>query len=215
MSLQLENFIDHTLLKPTATSSDILQLCKEAEEHQFFAVCVNSCYVQLAVSALKNSKVKVAATVGFPLGAASTASKIAEAEKCVAEGAEEIDMVLNIGFLKDKKFSEVEKEISAIKEVIGDTILKVILETCYLSDEEISKACRLAENAKADFVKTSTGFGTAGATLEHVRLMKNSVSDKVKIKASGGIRDRETALKYIDLGVSRIGTSSGIQIVSA
>ena len=214
MSLQLENFIDHTLLKPTATSSDILQLCKEAEEHQFFAVCVNSCYVQLAVSALKNSKVKVAATIGFPLGAASTASKIAEAEKCVAEGAEEIDMVLNIGFLKDKKFSEVEEEISAIKEAIGDTILKVILETCYLSDEEITKACRLAENAKADFVKTSTGFGTAGATLEHVRLMKDSVSDKVKIKASGGIRDRETALEYIDLGVSRIGTSSGIQIVS-
>lgn len=215
MAFNISKTIDHTLLKATATASDIELLCREAEEHQFYAVCVNSCYVSLAASTLKNSEVKVAATIGFPLGATSTFAKIAEAEKCIEEGADEIDMVINIGFLKDGKLAEVEKEIAAIKNAIGEHILKVILETCYLSAAEITTACKLTEKANADFVKTSTGFGTAGATIDHVKIMKAAISEKMKIKASGGIRDLETARRYLDLGVDRIGTSSGIKIVSA
>lgn len=213
--MQLNQYIDHTILKPTATPEDIVKLCKEAKDHNFYAVCVNSCYVQLAKNELENSQVRIAAVVGFPLGATSTKTKVYEASQCVKDGADEIDMVINIGLLKASLFDQVQEEISVVKEAIGNSILKVILETCYLTDTEIRKACQLSKNAKADFVKTSTGFGSGGATEEAVKIMFEEVGNSLKIKASGGIRDTETAKMYINMGVSRIGTSSGIEIVNA
>mgnify|MGYP001816591108 FL=1 len=212
--MQIQDYIDHTLLKPTATASDIENLCKEALDHKFHAVCVNGCYAKSAKELLRNSNVKLAVVIGFPLGAMSTASKIKEAQNSLEDGADEIDMVINIGWLKSGRFDFVQQEIASIKKVIGDLVLKVIIETCYLSREEKIKACKLALIAGADFVKTSTGFGTHGATYEDVKLMHEVVGSKAKIKASGGIKDKATALKYIELGVSRIGTSSGIAIVS-
>ncbi len=210
----LKNYIDHTLLAATATESQIRNLCEEAKEHEFFAICVNSSYVALAREFLKDSNVKLASTIGFPLGAASASSKIHEAKKAILEGAEEIDMVINIGFFKDGKYDEVQSEILELKEAIGNNLLKVIIETCYLSDTEIEKASELVIQGGADYVKTSTGFGTRGASLNDIKIMKKVVGDKIKIKASGGIRDAETARQYIQLGVSRIGTSSGIKIIS-
>ncbi|GLU45579.1 deoxyribose-phosphate aldolase [Allomuricauda sp. NBRC 101325] len=207
--MSIAPYIDHTNLKATATPSDIEKLSSEALTYDFYAVCVNGCYVSLAKEALQDSEVKIAAVIGFPLGAMSTEAKIFEAKDCVQNGADEIDMVINVGWLKAKKFDAVRDEIKAIKKAIGDTILKVIIETCYLTDEEKEIACELSVEANADFVKTSTGFGTGGATLEDVQLMKRIVGDKAKIKASGGIKDKATALRYIELGVSRIGTSSG------
>ncbi len=212
--MQIQDYIDHTILKPTATISDIEKLCKEAIDHKFYAVCVNGCYTKQAKKQLQGSKVKLAVVIGFPLGAMSTASKVFEAQDCKANGADEIDMVINIGWMKSGKFNLVLQEISEIKTAIGEKVLKVIIETCYLTKEEKIKACVLALEAGADFVKTSTGFGTGGATLEDIKLMKGVVGSKAKIKASGGIKDRTTALKYIALGVSRIGTSSGIAIAS-
>jgi len=212
--MQIQDYIDHTILKPTATISDIEKLCKEAIDHKFYAVCVNGCYTKPAKNKLEGSKVKLAVVIGFPLGAMSTASKVFEAQDCIANGADEVDMVINVGWMKSGKFNWVQQEISSIKKAIGGKVLKVIIETCYLTKEEKIKACTLALEAGADFVKTSTGFGTGGATLEDVKLMKDVVGSKAKIKASGGIKDRTTALKYIALGVSRIGTSSGIAIAS-
>lgn len=210
----LSNFIDHTNLKPTASLSEIQKLCVEAKNYGFYAVCVNGCHVPLAAEELKNTKVKIAAVVGFPLGAMSTEAKIFEARECVKNGADEIDMVINIGWLKSNEDSRVHNEIKSIKRVIGDKILKVILENCYLTTSEKEKACTLAVEAGADFVKTSTGFGSGGATFEDVILMKKIVGDKLGVKVSGGIKDKETALKYIELGVSRIGTSSGIILLN-
>ena len=212
--MQIQDYIDHTLLKPTATISDIEKLCKEAIDHKFYAVCVNGCYTKQAKKQLQGSKVKLAVVIGFPLGAMSTESKVFEAQDCIANGADEVDMVINVGWIKSGKINLVQREISSIKKAIGAKILKVIIETCYLTKKEKIKACELALDAGADFVKTSTGFGTGGATLEDVKLMKDVVGSKAKIKASGGIKDRATALKYIALGVSRIGTSSGIAITS-
>ncbi len=212
--MNLKDSIDHTLLTPTASHEEISKLCKEAIKNEFYAVCVNSCYVNFAKEQLRNSEVKLAATVGFPLGACSSKAKITEAGQAVSDGADEIDMVINIGYLKDGSYEQVQKEIGDIKAAIGDMVLKVILETCYLTEEEIRKACKIASKANADFVKTSTGFGTRGASMEDVRIMKSVLGDKMKIKASGGIRDAKTAKEYIDLGVDRIGTSSGIKIIS-
>lgn len=212
--MHIANYIDHTLLKPTATTSDIKQLCKEAIQYQFFSVCVNSNYTSLARKMTQKENIKICSVVGFPLGAMHTKAKCCEAKIAIEEGADEIDMVINIGALKAGDYENVQNDIAAVKNTIGDKILKVILETCYLSDAEIIKACELAVAAKTDFVKTSTGFGTAGATLEHVTLMKTAVAGKAAIKASGGIRDYKTAKQYIDLGVSRIGTSNGIAIVT-
>ena len=212
--MQIQDYIDHTLLKPTAIPSDIEKLCQEAKDYKFQAVCVNGCYTKFAKEQLKNSQVKLAVVVGFPLGAMSTESKVFEAKDSVANGADEIDMVINLGWLKSGKLELVEREISEIKKAIGQKVLKVIIETCYLTQDEKIKACELAVKAGADFVKTSTGFGEGGATLEDVKLMKKVVGNKAKIKASGGIKNRATALKYISLGVSRIGTSSGIAIAS-
>lgn len=212
--MNLSKYIDHTLLKATATESDVIQLCNEAKEHHFYAVCVNSSNVILCKEELKDSDVKVASVIGFPLGAMDILSKIGETKEAIRNGADEIDMVINIGFLKDQKFDLVEHEIREIKRTTGNKILKVIIETCYLTDDEKRMATMLVVNAGADFVKTSTGFGTGGTTLEDIAIMKSVTQNKIQIKASGGIRDYETAKKYIDLGVTRIGTSNGIQIVT-
>ena len=209
----LNKYIDHTILKATASGTDVQKLCEEAIEHEFYSVCVNGCYVADAKQLLQGTDVKIAAVVGFPLGAMTTAAKVFEAKEAVENGASEIDMVINVAKLKDGEFEYVENEIRQIKEAIGDNVLKVIIETCYLTDEEKVKACELSLAAKADFVKTSTGFGTDGATYEDVKLMKSVVGDNAKVKASGGVRDKETAQKYIDLGAERLGTSSGIDIV--
>ena len=212
--MALAKYIDHTLLKATATPENIKLLCKEAVQNNFFAVCVNGCYVRLAKESVQDSLVNVAAVIGFPLGAMPTEAKVLETQSCIANGADEIDMVINVGMLQSGNHQYVEEEINQIKKATGDKVLKVIIETCYLSTEEKKTACQLAMNAGADFVKTSTGFGTGGATLEDVKLMKSVVGDHLKIKASGGIKDKKTALEYIEIGVSRIGTSSGIEIVS-
>ena len=209
----LNKYIDHTILKATASNSDVQKLCEEAIEHEFYSVCVNGCYVADAKQLLQGTDVKVAAVVGFPLGAMTTAAKVFEAKEAVENGASEIDMVINVAKLKDGEFEYVENEIRQIKEAIRDNVLKVIIETCYLTDEEKVKACELSLVAKADFVKTSAGFGTGGATYEDVKLMKSVVGDNAKVKASGGVRDKETAEKYVELGAERLGTSSGIDIV--
>ena len=213
--MQLKQFIDHTLLKPTATPIDIERLCKEAITHQFIAICIPTCYLEQAQMLLNKSGVKIATVIGFPLGAMTTETKVFEAKDALEKGADEIDMVINIGMLKAGDTQYVQNEISAIKKAIGSKVLKVIIETCYLTDSEKEAACKAALNAKADFVKTSTGFGTGGATFADVGLMKKIAGDKMKIKASGGIRDRETAIKYVELGVSRLGTSSGIKLVTS
>lgn len=212
--MEISKYIDHTLLKATATEEDIITLCDEAIEYNFFSVCVNGCYVKLAKERLKNSDVKVAAVVGFPLGAMDKDVKIYETEKAVLDGASEIDMVINVGYLKSKKYNEIFEEISGIKSVMGDLVLKVILETCYLDESEKRKVLQICLDAGADFVKTSTGFGTGGATIEDIKIMKEIVDGKALIKASGGIKNYTTAKEYIDLGVKRIGTSSGIAIVT-
>ncbi|MFJ1378801.1 deoxyribose-phosphate aldolase [Capnocytophaga canimorsus] len=212
--MELSKYIDHTLLKATATVSEIETLCKEAITHDFFSVCVNSGYVSYAKDFLKETDIKVCSVVGFPLGAMSTRSKVYETEQALADGADEIDMVINVGWLLSGKIDEVKQEISLIKKACGDKVLKVILETCYLTDDQKRLACELSVQAGADFVKTSTGFGSGGATLADVQLMKDSVKRKAKIKASGGVRDFQTAMEYINLGVQRIGTSNGIAIVT-
>ena len=209
----LNKYIDHTILKATASGTDVQKLCEEAIEHEFYSVCVNGCYVVDAKHLLQGTDVKIAAVVGFPLGAMTTAAKVFEAKEAVENGASEIDMVINVAKLKDGEFEYVENEIRQIKEAIGDNVLKVIIETCYLTDEEKVKACELSLAAKADFVKTSTGFGTGGATFEDVKLMKETVGNNAKVKASGGVKDKETAEKYIELGADRLGTSSGIAIM--
>ncbi len=213
--MQLQNYIDHSLLKATATEADILRLCDEALEYQFIAVCVNGSHLPLVKARLKNSSIKIATVVGFPLGAMTTKAKVMEARDYMDQGADEIDMVINIGWLKSGKHQAVMNDIYQVKSEIGTKVLKVILETCYLTDEEKEIACKLAMEAKANFVKTSTGFGTAGATFKDVRLMKQVVGNNVQIKASGGIKDADTALQYIALGASRIGTSSGIEMMKA
>ncbi|WP_405567357.1 deoxyribose-phosphate aldolase [Polaribacter sp. Asnod6-C07] len=212
--MQINKYIDHTLLKSTATIKDIIKICDEAKQYNFYAVCVNGCYVDLVKQNLKNTDVKIAAVIGFPLGAMTTKAKVFEAENCIENGASEIDMVLNVGKLLDNEFEYIENEIQKIKKAIGNKVLKVILETCYLTNKQIEKSCELAVNAGADFVKTSTGLGTNGATLAHVELMKSIVKDKVQIKASGGIKNIEIAKKYIALGATRLGTSSGVLLVT-
>ena len=211
--MQIERYIDHTLLKPTATPGAIRQLCAEALEFNFFAVCVNSCYVALAKDELKDSGIKIAAVVGFPLGAMSTKAKVFEAQFCVDHGADEIDMVINIGWLKFGEYGLVKDEITKLKQAIGSRKLKVIIETCYLTAEEKKIASMLVVEGNADFVKTSTGFGSGGATFEDIELIKRVIKGKIQIKASGGIKDKKTAIRYLNMGVSRLGTSSGIEIV--
>ncbi|MDP5157637.1 MAG: deoxyribose-phosphate aldolase [Flaviramulus sp.] len=212
--MELNKFIDHTLLKATATQKDIIKLCHEAVTHKFYSVCVNSCFVSLAKSQLKNSDLKICSVIGFPLGSMSTEAKVAETKRALKDGADEIDMVINIGLLKSKDFDAVWKDIEAVKNCMPKNILKVILETCYLEDIEIIKGSELAIQSGADFLKTSTGFGTGGANIHDVKLMQIIAGEKVKIKASGGIQDIKTAMEYINIGVERLGTSSGVSIVS-
>lgn len=212
--MKVNQYIDHTALKARTSERDIIDLCNEAKQNQFYAVCVSSCYVALAKQLVSKSAVKVCSVVGFPLGSSSAQAKVFEAEQAVKDGADEIDMVLNIGFMKSKNFVAVFKEISDVKNAIGKIPLKVILEISELSKNEIIKACEICLDAKADYIKTSTGFSKSGATLTAVKIIKKTVKNQAKIKASGGIRDYETVRKYIDAGADRIGTSSGIAILN-
>ena len=220
-NLELAKMIDHTILKANATQSDIEKLCDEAKKYNFASVCVNPYWVPLASDLLKNSTVKVCTVIGFPLGATSSESKASETEIAILQGADEVDMVINVGAMKNNKTDIVENDILAVVNSARKTgktqnkniIVKVILETCYLTKDEIKNACLCAKNAGADFVKTSTGFGTGGATVEDVALMKETVGSSMEVKASGGIRDYETAINMIEAGATRLGTSSGIGIV--
>lgn len=205
--------IDHTLLKPDATANDIKRLCEEAKAYEFASVCVNPCHVLLAGKLLSSSIVKVCTVIGFPLGANSTETKCFETTLALKDGAEEFDMVINEGWLKEKKYNQILSEINQLKKIIGHRILKVIVEISLLSDEDIIAISKIVSQSNADFIKTSTGFGAHGATPEAVKLFKDHISAETKIKASGGIRDFKTAKAYLDLGVSRIGTSSGIVIM--
>ena len=211
----LAKYIDHTLLKADATPQQIKKLCAEAEEYQFASVCVNSCYAKLAHECLRGRGVAVCCVVGFPLGAMSARAMAYEARCAAEDGASEIDMVIPVGALKAGDDETVRETIGAVVEAVtGRAIVKVIIEACLLTDEEKVRACQLAESVGAAFVKTSTGFSTGGATEHDVALMRKSVSPAVQVKAAGGIRDRETALKMIAAGADRIGASAGIQIVS-
>lgn len=211
----LNQMIDHTLLKPEATQAEIQKLCSEAREFQFACVCVQPYWVSYCVNQLLDTQVKTCTVVGFPLGVSSTASKLADALWALESGATEVDMVLNIAAVKNQNWELVENDIHALSELTHKhhTLLKVILETCLLTDAEIEKCCLLAKKAGANFVKTSTGFSTGGATIEDVKLMRKAVGDKMGIKASGGIRDTETALRMIESGATRLGTSSGVKIM--
>ncbi|NMB07269.1 MAG: deoxyribose-phosphate aldolase [Tissierellia bacterium] len=206
--------IDHTLLKADATKEMIKVLCEEAIEYEFFSVCVNPYYVNFAKEQLNNSNVKVATVIGFPLGSTTKYAKLHEAQNAIRNGANELDMVINIGALKAKDYEIVKEDIEAVVNVAkGKALVKVIIETCLLENEEKVMACKLAKEAGADFVKTSTGFSTGGATVEDVKLMREIVGESMGVKASGGIRDYKTAMKMIEAGANRIGASASIKIV--
>lgn len=212
---ELAKMIDHTLLKPEATYEQIVKLCKEALEYGFASVCINPCYVNAAYQLLKGSDVKVCTVVGFPLGAATSETKAFEAVQAVNRGASEIDMVINVGYLKSGNHDYVEEDIKTlVNKINGRALVKVIIETCLLDDEEKIIACKLAKKAEADFVKTSTGFNMSGATSEDVALMYETVSPNLKVKASGGIRTYEDAIKMINAGASRIGVSASVKIIN-
>jgi len=213
---ELAGMIDHTLLKPEAVLSEINQLCKEAIQHNFASVCINPSYVSTCFDLLKSSNVKVCTVIGFPLGATTTQSKFFEAEEAIKNGAEELDMVINIGRLKDKDYDYVFNDLKSIADLSKKHLCtsKVILETCLLTDQEKVAACLMAKEAGSDFVKTSTGFSKAGATIRDVALMKFVVGDKHKVKAAGGIRSYEDAVAMINAGANRLGASAGIKIIS-
>ncbi len=211
--MDIAKYIDHTNLKPYASFKDIEKLCKEAVEYGFYSVCINPAYINLARKLLIGKNVKVVTVVGFPLGANNTQIKVYEALNSIDEGADEIDIVINIAALKDGKTALVKDEISRVKQICKDTVLKVIIETCYLEEEEIRTAVKLCIEAGADFVKTSTGFGTRGANIRDIEIMKEVSEGKIKIKASGGIKDYNDAVKFIEAGADRLGTSSSVEIV--
>ncbi len=214
--MNIKSMIDHTLLKPNASKEEISLLCEEAKKYEFVAVCVNPHYISLCKELLNGSDVKIATVVGFPLGANTKEVKAFETINAIKNGAQEIDMVINIAALKNKDYHVVMDDIKAVVDAAkDDAIVKVIIETCLLTDDEKKKACEISLEAGADFVKTSTGFSTGGATVEDVKLMKSIVGDKMEVKASGGIRDLETANKMIEAGATRLGTSSGIKIVES
>ena len=210
----LNKYIDHTILKPDALEGDIKVLCEEAAEYDFMSVCIQPYWVKKAKAFLNGTNVKVCTVIGFPHGANTTEVKTFEAKQAVQNGADEVDMVINIGALKDGNSAYVEKEISSIVQAVkGEALLKVIIETCLLTDREKEEACRLAEAAGADFVKTSTGFSTGGATIPDVKLMRKTVQPNIGVKASGGVRSYQDALNFIETGATRLGTSSGKKIV--
>ncbi len=211
--MELNKYIDHTMLKPFATAEDIKKLCAEAQEHDFASVCVNPCNVSLARELLSGTDVKICTVIGFPLGANTTEIKAKETERAYFDGCDEFDMVINIGELKNGNYEFVKRDIEAVvAEARGKTV-KVIIETYYLTDDEIADATVIASEAGADFVKTCTGFNDGVATVEAVKIMKENVLSGVKIKASAGIRDRACALELISAGADRIGTSAGVKIV--
>lgn len=205
--------IDHTLLKASATQADIIRICAEAKQYGFASVCVNSCYAKLVTRQLRGTDVKTCCVVGFPLGAMSTAAKAYEAKCAVEDGASEIDMVINVGALKEGNDLYVEEDISAVVEAAKPAIVKVIIETCLLTDEEKVRACSLSESAGAAFVKTSTGFSTGGANVHDVALMKKAVDGRLQVKASGGIHTPEQAQELIAAGADRIGASNGVALL--
>ncbi len=216
MSLKSDNIsklIDHTLLKANASRQDIQELCSQAIKQGFFSVCINPYWVKPAVDMLKGERVRVCSVIGFPLGACASRVKAFQSGIALEQGAHELDMVVNIGAVKDKDYSVVEAEIKEVKRVAGDNIVKVIIETCFLTQEEKVHLCKLVKECGADFVKTSTGFGTAGATVEDVRLLRETVGSHIGVKASGGIRNLETLMGMVEAGANRIGTSSGIIIM--
>ena len=212
-NMDYNKLIDHTNLKQDAQEADIIKLCDEAKEHHFASVCVNPNYVSLCKERLAGSDVKVCTVIGFPLGQTTTTAKIDETKDAIFEGADEIDMVINVSWIKDKRYDKVLYEIQRLKRYCHDRILKVILETCLLSDEEIVKACEIAKKAGADFVKTSTGFSKGGATVHAVELMRKTVGSDMGVKASGGIKTKEDMVKMVEAGANRIGTSSGVELV--
>ncbi|AMM82731.1 MULTISPECIES: deoxyribose-phosphate aldolase [Pasteurella] len=209
---QIAQFIDHTALTAEKTEQDIIQLCDEAITHQFWSVCINSAYIPLAKQKLAGTPVKICTVVGFPLGANLSTVKAFETTEAIKAGADEIDMVINVGWIKSNKWDAVEKDIATVLAACAGKPLKVILETCLLSKEEIVKACEICKTLNVAFVKTSTGFNRGGATKEDVALMKRTVGD-IGVKASGGVRDTETAIAMINAGASRIGASAGIAII--
>lgn len=212
--MNMKKYIDHTLLKPEATAALIDQLCAEAKEHDFASVCVNPYWVKRSADLLAGTDVKVCTVIGFPLGASTPEVKAAETRDAIANGAAEVDMVLNVGALKSGDLEAVKRDVAAVKQAAGSVLLKVILETGLLTDEEKVTACKLCVEAGADYVKTSTGFGPGGATVEDIALMRKAVGPDIGVKASGGVRDGEAAAAMIAAGATRIGTSSGVSIVT-
>ncbi|WP_304944565.1 deoxyribose-phosphate aldolase [Vallitalea guaymasensis] len=212
--MNIASYIDHTILKPDATKEQVIKICEEAKEYKFASVCVNAFRTKLVKEKLQGSDVKVCTVVGFPLGAVPTEVKAFETKLAIDHGANEIDMVINIGALKDKDYDYVYEDIKGVVDACKNkALVKVIIETCLLTDEEKVKVCELSVKAGAEFVKTSTGFSKGGATVEDVSLMKKTVEENAKVKASGGVRDYETAKAVIDAGADRIGASAGIAIV--
>lgn len=211
--MKFEKYFDHTILKPDATEEEVRQICEEAKTYGFASVCVNGYYTELVKKELEGTDIAVCVVVGFPLGASETAVKVYETARAIQKGADEIDMVLNIGALKSKQYDVVRTDIQAVKEACQSRVLKVIIETCLLEQEEKIKACELAVEAGADFVKTSTGFSTNGAMLADVSLMKRTVDGRAKVKAAGGIRDFNMAKAMIDAGADRLGTSATVRII--
>ncbi len=213
--MNYNKLIDHTLLAPTATKSQIEKLCQEAKDNNFASVCVNGDYVELAAHLLnvENCDVKVCTVVGFPLGAMSTTAKVLEARQAIFDGADEIDMVINISWLKDKEYERLAYELGRMRRQCQNRLLKVILETCLLTDEEIVKACELCKEAGVDFVKTSTGFSTGGATVHAVKLMRETVGPEMGVKASGGVKTKKDLEDMVAAGATRIGTSHGVDLI--
>ena len=213
MNKKIDNMIDHTILKATATKDDVVKLCNEAKEYGFFSVCINPANIELAKEELKGSNVKVCTVIGFPLGANTSAVKAFETKDAIAKGADEVDMVINIGALKDKNYELVYEDIKAVVDAANkEALVKVIIETCYLTDEEKKIACELAVKAGTDYVKTSTGFGTGGSTPADIKLMRETVGPDLGVKASGGVRSLEDAMAMIENGATRIGASASIAI---
>lgn len=209
----INRYIDHTQLQPDAKQEAIDQLLKEAKDYNFFSVCLNPTWVKYAAEALADTEVNVCTVIGFPLGATTPAAKAFETKDAVANGADEVDMVINIGRLKSGQYDAVLEDIKAVVDAAGDALVKVIIETCLLSNDEIVKACELSQEAGADFVKTSTGFSTAGAKAEDVKLMKDTVGNAMEVKASGGIHTHDEAMAMIEAGASRLGMSKGMDII--
>ena len=214
MNKKIANMIDHTILKATATKDDVVKLCNEAKEYGFFSVCINPANIELAKEELKGSNVKVCTVIGFPLGANTSAVKAFETKDAIAKGADEVDMVINIGALKDKNYELVYEDIKAVVDAANkEALVKVIIETCYLTEEEKIAMCKSVTDAGADYIKTSTGFGTGGATIEDIKLFKQHIGPNVKIKAAGGVKTVEDLEMFITEGCERIGTSSAINLI--